>query len=80
MILRSLESRGHVSCVFNWFLYFFLQLLSRQHFYYTIAYDESNKAIQFLRNELGIMEEVVPNTYKTTKKTYLGRAEGEGRK
>ena len=24
------------------------------------------------------MEEVVPNTYKTTKKTYLGRAEGEG--
>ena len=24
------------------------------------------------------MDEVVPNTYKTTKKTYLGRPEGEG--
>jgi len=25
------------------------------------------------------MEEVVPDTYKTTKKSYLGRAEAEGK-
>ena len=65
-----------VQLVLNFLLLIFIY---RQHFYYTIAYDESNKAIQFLRNELGIMEEVVPNTYKTTKKSYLGRAEGEGK-
>jgi len=57
----------------------YYQLFKRQHFYFTIAYDESNKAIKYLCNELGIMEEVVPDTYKTTKKSYLGRAEGEGK-
>eukprot|EP01015_Nassula_variabilis_P032490 TRINITY_DN75_c1_g1_i1.p3 TRINITY_DN75_c1_g1~~TRINITY_DN75_c1_g1_i1.p3 ORF type:complete len:121 (-),score=31.53 TRINITY_DN75_c1_g1_i1:57-419(-) len=57
MILKSLKSRDHVELVYNW-----------RHYYYFLK----NPGVEYLRKELGIVEEVVPITHKKTTKNYRG--------
>ena len=67
MLLRSLLSRNCVELVFNW-----------NHYYYYLK----TEGVKFLREALGITEEVIPITYKKVKKNYFGaeeREEGEDR-
>jgi len=67
MLLKSLHSKNYVELVFCW-----------HHFYYFVK----TEGIKYLRGVLGIPDEVVPLTYKKTKKNYTGveeREEGEDR-
>ena len=60
--MRSLKSKGVVEEVFNW----------RHHYFYV-----KSEGLKVLRDELGIVEEnVVPITFKKTKKDHLGKDEG----
>jgi small subunit ribosomal protein S10e len=68
LLLRSLLSRNYVELVFNW-----------HHYYYYVK----TEGVKFLRDQLGIFEEVLPITFKKVKKNYFGteeREEGEDRK
>eukprot|EP00331_Platyophrya_macrostoma_P009284 CAMPEP_0176433512 /NCGR_PEP_ID=MMETSP0127-20121128/16068_1 /TAXON_ID=938130 /ORGANISM="Platyophrya macrostoma, Strain WH" /LENGTH=167 /DNA_ID=CAMNT_0017815957 /DNA_START=80 /DNA_END=581 /DNA_ORIENTATION=+ len=57
MLLKSLHSKNYVELVFCW-----------HHFYYFVK----TEGIKYLRTVLGIPDEVVPLTYKKTKKNYTG--------
>jgi hypothetical protein len=60
--MRSLKSKGVVEEVFNW----------RHHYFYV-----KSEGLKVLRDSLGIVEEnVVPITFKKTKKDHLGKEEG----
>ena len=68
LLLRSLLSRNYVELVFNW-----------HHYYYYVK----TEGVKFLRDQLGIYEEVLPITFKKVKKNYFGteeREEGEDRR
>lgn len=63
MLLRSLHSKGVVDLVFNW----------RYYYYYV-----KDEGLKFLRDSLGIVEEnIVPLTFKKTKKDYIGRGDDQ---
>ena len=67
LLLRSLLSRNYVELVFNW-----------HHYYYYVK----TEGVKYLRDQLGIFEEVLPITFKKVKKNYFGteeREEGEDR-
>ena len=60
--MRSLKSKGVVEEIFNW----------RHHYFYV-----KSEGLKNLRDALGIVEEnVVPITFKKTKKDHLGKEEG----
>ena len=62
VLMRSLKSKGVVEEVFNW----------RHHYFYV-----KSEGLKVLRDALGIVEEnVVPITFKKTKKDHLGQEEG----
>ena len=62
VLMRSLKSKGVVEEVFNW----------RHHYFYV-----KSEGLKVLRDALGIVEEnVVPITFKKTKKDHLGKEEG----
>jgi len=59
--MRSLKSKGVVEEIFNW----------RHHYFYV-----KSEGLKNLRDALGIVEEnVVPITFKKTKKDHLGKEE-----
>ena len=61
-MMRSLKSKGVVEEIFNW----------RHHYFYV-----KSEGLKNLRDALGIVEEnVVPITFKKTKKDHLGKEEG----
>ena len=60
--MRSLKSKGVVEEVFNW----------RHHYFYV-----KSEGLKVLRDALGIVEQnVVPITFKKTKKDHIGQEEG----
>jgi len=62
MIMKSLMSKGFLELVFNW-----------HYFYYFVKIN----GVKYLRETLGIHEEVIPITHKKVKKNYAGKEEGE---
>ena len=67
MLLRSLKSKDLVELVYNW-----------HHYYYYVKVE----GVKYLREALGITDEVIPITHKKVKKNYFGaeeREEGEER-
>mmetsp|Transcript_49045 Transcript_49045/g.68157 ORF Transcript_49045/g.68157 Transcript_49045/m.68157 type:complete len:161 (+) Transcript_49045:131-613(+) len=63
MLLKSLKSRDYVEVIYNW-----------HHYYYYLK----NEGVKFLRQSLGITEEVIPITYVKTQKNYYGADERDG--
>jgi len=62
VMMRSLKSRGVLEEVFNW-----------RHHYFTVK----SEGLKVLRDALGIVEEnIVPITFKKTKKDHMGKEEG----
>jgi len=62
-MLRTLHSKGVLDVTFNW-----------RHYYYNVK----TEGLKTLRDGLGIVEEnVVPITFKKTRKDFLGREERE---
>ena len=62
LMMRSLKSKGVVEEVFNW-----------RHHYFTVK----SEGLKVLRDALGIVEQnVVPITFKKTKKDHMGKDEG----
>ena len=60
-MMRSLKSKGVVEEVFNW----------RHHYFYV-----KSEGLKVLRDALGIVEQnVVPITFKKTKKDHIGQEE-----
>ena len=65
VMMRSLKSRGVLEEVFNW-----------RHHYFTVK----SEGLKVLRDALGIVEDnIVPITFKKTKKDHMGKEEGYNR-
>ena len=50
-------------------------IIIRHYYYYFVKVN----GVKYLRETLGISEEVIPITHKKVKKNYTGREEGEGK-
>jgi small subunit ribosomal protein S10e len=48
--------------------------ISRHHYYYYVK----TEGVKYLREALGITDEVIPITFKKVKKNYYGTEEREG--